>query len=49
MNNTQSSDQPANATPGVTKPNDSTGIYYSTVIKITDPKTGQVLLHTRGE
>lgn len=30
-------------------PNDSSGMYYSTVIKITDPNTGQVLLHTRGE
>lgn len=28
---------------------DSAGFTWSTVIKITDPKSGQVLLHTRGE
>jgi hypothetical protein len=28
---------------------DSSGIYYSSVLKITDPSTGQILLHTRGE
>lgn len=25
------------------------GIYYSSVIKISDPSTGQVLLHMRGD
>lgn len=28
---------------------DNAGFTWSTVIKITDPKTGQILLHTRGE
>lgn len=28
---------------------ENSGFTWSTVIKIIDPKTGQVLLHTRGE
>jgi hypothetical protein len=55
MNNNQNTDQQTvlnNVEPSATpenKPDDSSGIYYSTVIKITDPGTGAVLLHTRGE
>jgi len=53
MNNNQTTDQSKDsnvvAQSAESKPNDSAGIYYSTSIKITDPSTGQVLLHARGE
>jgi hypothetical protein len=31
------------------KPNDTAGFYFSSGIKITDPETGQVLLHKRAD
>lgn len=56
MNTKQSSTQSTGKSVVANKPlapstgaRDNTGLYYSTHIKITDPKTGQVLLHTRGE
>ena len=31
------------------KPNESSGIYFSSSIKITDPNTNEVLVQVRGE
>lgn len=31
------------------KPNEQSGVYYSSSIKISDPDTGKVLLHVRGD
>lgn len=31
------------------KPNENAGFYFSTHIKITDPKTNQVLVEKRGD
>lgn len=31
------------------KPNEQTGIYFSSSIKITDPDTGKILLNIRGD
>lgn len=33
----------------VSRPNESAGIYYSSMVKITDPNTGEVLVHIRGD
>ena len=53
MNNNQSADiskqDDVQSHPSESKPNDSSGMLYSTVVKIIDPESGQVLLHTRGE
>lgn len=52
MNTNQStSQQSANAVPVAPQQGsrDSTGLYYSTHIKITDPQSGEVLLHTQSE
>ena len=32
-----------------TKPNESSGIYFSSSIKITDPNTNEVLVQVRGD
>ena len=32
-----------------TKPNDTGGFYFSSFLKITDPNTEEVLVHTRGD
>ena len=31
------------------KPNDTGGFYFSSFLKITDPDTKEVLVHTRGD
>ena len=32
-----------------TRPNDTGGFYFSSFLKITDPNTEEVLVHTRGD
>lgn len=32
----------------VSKPNETSGIYYSSMVKIFDPNTKEVLVHIRG-
>jgi len=34
---------------GERKPNETGGVYFSSSVKIFDPNTSEVLIHTRGD
>ena len=49
MNNRQQANSSHQQLSTQRKPNETAGFYLSGVIRITDPNTGQVLLHKRAD
>ena len=49
MNTYKSNNQGTQNRPATAKPNEVTGIYFSSGIKIFDPNTKEIILHKRGD